>query len=114
MRTEESFIIAAGVAVVTGAATPTIALTQKGPIVVSLAPGGTPASGQLVFTLPASFGTDTVLIGTAVSGSNTVAIRPGTKTSTTIPFTLHDVSDDSALDLTSVNATIDFLLLGLV
>jgi len=114
MRNAESFIVAAGVAVVTGAAEPTIALTQKGPLVVSLAAGSAPDSGELVFTVPGSFGTDTVLIATAVSGSNTAAIRPGTKTATTIPFSLHDVADDSALDLTAVDATIDFLILGLV
>jgi hypothetical protein len=109
-----STLVAAGVAVVTGDTEPSIALTQKGPLVVSLAAGGAPDSGELVFTLPGSFGTDSVLIAIGVSGSNTAVVRPGTKTATTIPFTVHDAADDSALDLTAVDVTLDFLILGLV
>jgi hypothetical protein len=89
-----------------------IVLRQKGPIVVSI--DVTRASGLITFNVPASFGTSTVVIGSGVSLGSTVVLRQGTKTATTIPVTVHDAADDSAIDLSSGAHGIDFCLLELV
>jgi hypothetical protein len=123
MRDLESVVLCSGTARVTAGPSPGVAdLTQKGPLVVSLAIGGTPADGELVFTVPGSFGTDTVLLGEGrqvlgdqPSPDDTIVFRVGTKTGTTIPFTVHNAANDAALDLTSSAVLfLDFIILGLV
>lgn len=113
MRPLESFFIAAGVLEITSGSPPTTAITQKGPFVVEVTVMDA-AEGELAFDFDASFGDDTVLVGTGVSGNSTAVIRPGAKAGGTIFFSLHGVGSDTAYDFSEADVTLDFLIMGLV